>query len=123
MLRPEYIKIHIKIIPQKIIDKYKVIPKVKDRYINVKFIKGMYCSPQAILISNKIINKRPYQYGFKPTKSTPGIWTHEKKSIQFTLVVYDSGIQYNNKEDVEYQIKVLLAHYVSVSEDWNGELF
>ena len=83
----------------------------------------MYGLPQYGLLANKILQKHLYQYGFHPTKFTPGLWTHETKSIQFNLLVEDFGIQYHNKEDTEYLIKALPAHYKAVIEDWKCEIF
>ena len=72
-----------------------------------KIVKGMYVFPQSRLLANELLKKCLAQYGFHPKKSTPGLWTYEKKWIQFTLVVDDFVIQYENKEDSEYPIKAL----------------
>ena len=68
----------------------------------------MYGFPQAGLLTNQLLKKRRSQYGFHPTKITPGLWTHEIYIyIQFTLVVDEFGIQYNNKQYFQYLIKSL----------------
>ena len=82
----------------------------------------MYGLPQAGLLTNQLIKKSLSQYSFHPTKSTPGLWNHETKPTQFTLIIDDFGIQYDNKEDYKFLIKALRSHYEAVSEYWKGEL-
>ena len=63
------------------------------------------------------------KHGFSQTQHTPGLWKHHSKPIQFTLVVYDFGVKYNEKKDAQYLIKILREIYEAVSVDWAGELF
>ena len=67
----------------------------------------MYEIPQSGLLANQLLTKFLAQYVFHPTKFTTGIWTHGKKSTQFTLVVEKFSIQYNKKDSAEYLIKTL----------------
>ena len=43
--------------------------------------------------------------------------------IQFTLVVDEFGIQYNNKQYFQYLIKSLQSQQQEALVDWKGELF
>jgi hypothetical protein len=123
MDRPEYMRIPIKYIPQEIIDEYNASKFIKDGYIYVEIVKGMYGLKQAGLIANQLLEKRLAKYGFAPTKHTHGLWRHETRPIQFALVVDDFGIEYTNEADAQYLLDALDHHYEAVSKDWNGSIF
>ena len=52
----------------------------------------MYGLPQAGLLANELLEKRLNKYGYYQSKLVPGLWTHEWRPIQFTLVVDDFGV-------------------------------
>ena len=110
-------RIPIKYIPQEIIDEYNASKFIKNGYIYVEIIKEMYGLKQAGIIANKLLKKRLSKYGFAPTKHTHGLWRHETRPIQFTLVVDDFGIEYTNKADTQYLLDALDHHYEAVSKD------
>ena len=60
--RREYMKIHISLIPQEIIDAYDLMPKVHNGYIYVAICKGMYGLPQAGILANQLLaqNLKPF---------------------------------------------------------------
>ena len=62
------------------------------------------------------------KHGFNQTPHTLGLWRHHTKPIQFTLVVDNFGIKYENKQDAQDIINVLESNYEAVSVDWDGEL-
>ena len=47
----------------------------------------------------------------------PGLWKHNTRPIQFTLVVDDFGVKYIRKEDVEHLQSVIERDY-TVTADW-----
>ena len=100
-------------------------PCTKDSYVYVKIAKGMYELPvaQTGVLANKLLEQRFSKYGFSPTKHTHGLWQHDTRPIQFTLVVDDFGIDYTNKSDAQYLFDALDHHYEEVSKDWNGSIF
>ena len=121
--RPEYIRLNIKDIPDEIINEYKLRDKAtKDGYIYIEVTKGMYGLPQAGLLANKLLEKRLNKNGYYQSKLVPGLWKHEKRAIQFTLVVDDFGVKYEQKKDAEHLMKTLKKHY-TVSEDWTGKRY
>jgi hypothetical protein len=65
-------------------------------YIEVQ--KGMYGLPQAGILANQLLARRLAIQGYHQTKSTPGLWRHATRPIQFTLVVDNFGVQYVGKE-------------------------
>ena len=55
MLRDEYIMIHISMIPQESVDKYKLTEKSHNGYVYTRVTKGMYITPQAGRISHEAL--------------------------------------------------------------------
>ena len=114
----EYIKIHIRNIPQKMIDLYDLKPD-PDGFVYAEVRKGMYGLAQAGRIANDRLTKFLEPDGYVPVKHTPGLWKHKTRDIRFTLVVDDFGIKYTNRADAEHLISTLEKHY-KVATDWTG---
>ena len=83
----------------------------------------MYGLTQAGSLANKLPQKILEAYGFIPTPCTTGLWRHETIPIQFALVVYELGVEYEKKEDVKYLLDALNANYEAVDEYWEGNIF
>jgi hypothetical protein len=64
--------------------------------------KDMYGLPQAELISNELLEKRLNKHGYRQSKSVPGLWMHDTRPIQFTLVVDNFGVKYVGEEHVHH---------------------
>ena len=109
--RPEYIRLKIDDIPDKIIAQYSLRTKVTtEGYIYMEVNKGMYGLPQSGLMANKLLEKRLNKNGYYQSKLVPGLWVHETRPIQFTLVVDNFGIKYEHESDARHLMKVL-KHY------------
>ena len=50
-------------------------------------------------------------------KLVPGLWKHDTRPIQFTVVVDSFGVKYVNKDDVTHLQQVLEEHY-QITTDW-----
>ena len=110
--QPEYIQINISNIPEEIINKYNLQEKATETghgYIEAN--KGMYGLPQAGLIANKLLKKRLNKHGYRQSRIVPGLWKHDTRPIQFTLVVDDFGVKYVGKEHAIHLQQVLNEHY------------
>jgi hypothetical protein len=116
-------RIHIKLIPQEIIDDYKLTPLVHQDYVYVEINKGIYRLPQAGLLANQLLARCLAKYGYYQAIHTPGLWKHTWRLIQFATVVDDFGIEYEQKKHATHLIDALKQHYEAVSEDWMGTLF
>jgi hypothetical protein len=81
------------IIPQEIIDKYKLMDKEKNGRVYIIIDKGMYGLPQAGRLANNLLVTRLAPHGYRPCKHTHGLWWHDTKPVTFTLVVDDLGIK------------------------------
>jgi hypothetical protein len=53
--RPEYMQLALTIIPQEIIDKYKLMDKEKNGKVYIIIDKGMYGLPQAGRLANNLL--------------------------------------------------------------------
>ena len=96
-----------------IIKEYHLREKVTEAghvYIYIKASIGMYGLPQAGLIANQQLKKRLNEHGYHQRKLVPGLWKHDTRPIQFTLVVDDFGVKYVGKEQAVHLQKVLEAH-------------
>ena len=118
----EYMHIPIKLIPNEIQEEYKTSEFEHNGYVYVQISKWMYGLAQAGLLANDIWSKRLVKHGFAQTQHTTGMWKHHSNSIQFTWVVNDFGVKYNEKKDTQDLIKVLREHYKAVSLDWTVKL-
>jgi hypothetical protein len=118
----EYMRIPIKLIPHKIIEQYNLIPLVSDGQVYIDVQKGMYGLPQSGILANQLLARRVAIHGYHQTKFTPGLWRHVTRSIQFTLVVDDFGVQYVDTEHAHHLIAALDTDY-TVSKDWTGGLY
>lgn len=121
--RPEYIRVRLVDLPDEIIKEYKLRDKAtKNGSIYLEVTKGMYGLPQAGLLANELLEKRLNKHGYYQSKLVPGLWKHESRPIQFTLVVDDFGVKYIGREHAEHLKSVLEQHY-KVTTDWTGERY
>ena len=93
--RPQYIRIHIRYILDEIIAEYKLKIKAEANgavYIVAKH--GMYGLPHSGLLANELLGKRLDKRGYHQSKLFPGLWKHEWRLVQFTLVMDYFGVKY-----------------------------
>jgi hypothetical protein len=120
--RPEYIQLALTIIPQEIIDKYKLMEKERNGKVYIRIDKGMYGLPQEGRLANTLLVTWLTPHGYRPCTHTHGLWQHDTKPITFTLVVDDFGIKYIGKENADHLLNALKEHY-EVTEEWAGKLY
>ena len=82
----------------------------------------MYGLPQSGIIAQEQLAERLGKEGYKQSTLIPGLWTHDTRPIQFTLVVDDFGVKYTRREDAEHLLKTIKAHY-DVTPDWEGRRY
>ena len=91
--------------------RYNLDSKIHHGYVYVEIRKGMYGLPQAGKLANDLLQKHLKPYGYEPVKHTPGLWKHQTRPINFTLVVDDFGIKYTDKDDIDYLIEAIKEKY------------
>jgi len=110
-------------VPAEIISEYGLQKKAtEDGHIYVEIRKGMYGLPQAGLLAQQLLEGRLNDEGYYQSTIVPGLWKHESRPIQFTLVVDDFGVQYVGEEHAQHLVSVLRQHY-DISTDWKGEKY
>jgi hypothetical protein len=107
-------------IPDEIIKEYKLKDLVEpDGSAFVEVLRSMYGLPQSRLLSNDFLEKRLNAHGYFQSKLVLGLWSHEWRPIQFTLVVDNFGVKYVGKEHAEH-LQAIIAKYYKMSIDWTG---
>ena len=67
---------------------------------------------QAGIIAHEVLKEHIKTYGYAPARITRGLWNHQERNINFTLVVDNFGIRYINKKDIDQLISEL-HHLIS----------
>jgi hypothetical protein len=118
--RHKFMKIHISLIPDEIINEHNLLEKVDENgWVYIRVEKGMYGLPQSGLLANDLLRERLAPHGYIPCRPTPGYWRHITKPISFVLVVDDFAVHYTSKLDALDLQAVLQQHY-NVKTDWNA---
>jgi hypothetical protein len=107
LISPEYMRIHIDLIPEEIQHEYNTKEFAdKDGYVYMEVTGAIYGLSQSGYLANQDLVKNLAIYGYHPVKRTPGLGKHETRRNTFTLVVDDFRVQYFSKEDVDHLIKL-----------------
>ena len=101
----------INLIPPKFIEENNLTAKIKNGYLYIEIIRGMYGLPQAGVLANKLLKERLRESGYHETTHTPGLFYHETRPIWFTLVVDDFGVKYVGKQQARHLMNVLSKFY------------
>jgi hypothetical protein len=121
--KPEYMKIHISLIPQEIIDVYELWNIVDDQgYVFIQINKGMYGLPQAGILAYQLLVARLGQHGYYPVRHTPGYWRHITKPTAFVLVVDDFSVKFTDKRDAD-NLLTTLRQWDEIKADWEATLY
>ena len=88
--RYEYLRLRLSELPDEIIEEYKLNEKAApEGMVFLEVRKGMYGLPQAGLLAQELLAERLAKKGYQKSKTTPGLWKHKWRPVQFTLVVDD----------------------------------
>ena len=101
---------------------YKLKDKIKNGYIYMKIVRGIYGLPQAGKLANDLLKKRLSKEDYFKVDHTPGLFRHKWRPIWFTLVVDDFGIKYVGEEHRDH-LSNILDKYYEMEMDYNGELY
>ena len=119
----EYMKMPLSIFPEWTRKQYNMDENALNGFVYWEIRKAMYGLPQAGKLANEQLRKNLKPAGFYEVKQTPGLWKHERRPIQFSLIVDDFGIKYVGKEHADYLLSSLRKHYKKVTTDWTGSLY
>ena len=119
---PEYMRIPANLVPDSFIEAYNLKDKIKNGYIYMRIIRGIYGLPHSGRLANELLKERLEKYGYRELPHTPGLFKHDWRPVWFTLTVDDFGIKYIGKHNAEHLIQVLEKWY-EMETDWDGALY
>ncbi len=91
---PEYVHIKITDIPEEFILEYGLAGKEdKNGWIYFEICRGCYGLPQAGILANNLLRSWLEEEGYCKAHSTPRLWRHKWRPIQFCLIVDDFGVE------------------------------
>ena len=97
MDRSEYVRINISDIPQEFIEEYDLTQAVQNGWIYFEILRGFYVLQQSGRLTNDLLCTRLEKAGYYESATTPGLWSHKWRPIQFVLLVNNFGIEYVGK--------------------------
>ena len=107
MPEPEYVRIKLSDIPDEFIKEYNLTGRDRDGWIYFEIRQGCYGLPQAGILANDLLRSRLVTEGFYEAASTPGLWRHKWRPLQFCLIVDDFGVEYVGIEHFNYLLNLL----------------
>ncbi|KAL7546622.1 hypothetical protein ACHAWF_009953, partial [Thalassiosira exigua] len=122
MERKEYVGIKYDDIPLEFRNEYKLDSYVRGNWVYFKVLRGAYGLPQSGKLANDLLCKCFEAAGYFEASTTPGLWCHTWRPVQFVLIVDNFGAEYVSKQHADHLISVLKQHY-EMSEDWEGSKF
>ena len=109
---PEYLKLHISVIPDEIIAAYNLQTLQDEKgWCYIKISKGMYVLKQAGIIAIQEPQKHMSANSYRPVQCTPDLWKHDNKNTIFSLVVDDFLLQYSSEMDAEHFLHAFRQKY------------
>ena len=104
----QYMRFAMSEIPQEIIDKYNLKTIVHEGgYCYAEIKKPLYGLCEARFIANVELKRTLGLEGYVPSKFSPGLFTHKRREIAFSLVVDEFGVRYKKREDAEHLLKTI----------------
>ena len=120
MDRSEYARIKLSVITQEIIDQYNLLDYEHNGWIYFEISRGCYGLPQSGRLANDLLRKMLNKEWYFEASTTPGLWRHKWRPIQFMLIVDDFGVDYVGRKHSEYPDSIL-KKYHDISEYWEGK--
>ena len=118
----EYVRIKLSDIPQEFIDKFNLTELVHNGWMYFEIIRYCYGLPQ----SGKFANDLPCTWLEKAVyyevATTPGLWHHKWRPIQYFLIEDDFVIKYVGKQHALHLLKIMEQNY-EITADWEGQKF
>ena len=122
MERSEYVRIKFLDIPQEFIEEYDLSKSSQNGWIYFEILRGCYGLPQSGRLANDLLRTVLNKTGYYEAATTPGLWSHQWRPVQFVLLVDDFGIKYIDKEHTLHLLKTLELKY-EITTGWEGTKF
>jgi hypothetical protein len=118
--RPKIFCVKLSDIPDEVIEEYTLREKAtKNGSVYIKAKQGLYGLPQSGLLANELLEKQLNKHGYQQSKLIPGLWKHNTRPIQFTMVVEDFGVKYEGEEHTQHLKNTLKENY-KLTCNWTG---
>ena len=78
--------------------------------------------PQSGSLENKQLIKRLEKEGYDGACTTPGLWRHKCRPVQFCMIVNDFGVEYVGKQHADH-LATIFKQYHNITEDWEGKKY
>jgi hypothetical protein len=108
--QPEYIRIPLKFLSQKVLDKHNLHQHIHNNSVLFEMTKSMYGLPHAGKIAQDILIERLATHGYHQT-STICLFRHSTNGVAFALVVDDFGVKFQDLAGAEDLIRCLQLYY------------
>ena len=121
--RKEYVKMKLSDFPETVIAHYNLGEKATpDGFVYVTIKQVNYGLPQSGILAQTLLETCLNAHGCHQSKITSSLWTHEWRSIYFTLVVDDFGVKYIGKEHFYHLVRFIKENY-DIIEDREGKRY
>ena len=120
--RPEYVKIQLSKIPEEFIKEYNLTTLVHKGWVYFEIRRGYYGLPQSRMMANRQLRERLGKKGYYEARTTPDLWRHKWRPIQFCLVVDDFGVEYVGKQHADH-LATIFKKCHKITEEWEGKKY
>ena len=79
-------------IPQEFVDEYNLLAAQHNGWVYFEVIRGCYGLKQTGKFDNDLFRTHLEKAGYYEAATTPGLWKHTWRPIQFALIVDDFGV-------------------------------
>ena len=116
----EYVCMKLSDIPQEFIDEYDLSEADQHGWIYFEILRGCYGLPQSEQLAKDLLRTLIEKADYYEAATTPGLWCHKWRPIQFVLLGDNFGIEYVGKEHALHLLKTLEKNY-EITTDWEGK--
>ena len=121
----EYVRTKFDNIPIEFREEYGLTPDshlVHHIWVYFAVVQGAYGLPQSGRLANDLLRKQLTAAGYHEAATTPGLWRHVWRPVQFILIVNDFGVEYVGCKHANHLLGILNKYY-EMLEDWEGNFF
>ena len=82
------------------------------------YAKAYTALPQSCKLANDLLRMRLKKHGYYVAATTPGLWRHKWRPVQFLLIINDFGTEYVSECHTQHLLGVLKSLYAGFIEYW-----
>jgi hypothetical protein len=118
----EYMEIPLALFPAWTVEQYNLCTLALDGWVHIEMRRAVWGLPQAGILANKCLCRKPAPFRYYKSTNTPGLWRHKSQPLTFALIVNNFGVKFVDKADVDHLISSIKKTY-TLTEDWTGNLY